>query len=70
VEKIEYGTPKKFAGGVVSKPELKLQEFEVEIISETERAWIRIPEFIVESDLSVADTAGNGLLQSEVGWCH
>ncbi len=64
-EKIEYGVvPENLRGNQQARIEA-LQEFEVEVVAETEGAWIRIPEFIVESDPRWQILAANGLLRAK-----
>jgi hypothetical protein len=64
-EKIEYGVvPENLRGNQQARIEAP-QEFEVEIVDETEGAWIRIPESIVESDPRWQILAANGLLRAK-----
>jgi hypothetical protein len=64
-EKIEYGVvPEHLRGNQQARIEAP-QEFEVEVVAETEGAWIRIPESIVESDPRWQILAANGLLRAK-----
>lgn len=63
-EKIEYGVvPEIFLGRQQARIEAP-QEFEVEIVSETEGTWIRIPKSVVESDPLWQMLASNGVLKA------
>jgi hypothetical protein len=64
-EKIEYGVvPEHLRGRQQARIEAP-QEFEVEVVAETEGAWIRIPESIVESDPRWQILAANGVLRAK-----
>lgn len=64
-EKIEYGVvPEHLRGNQQARIEAP-QEFEVEVVSETEGAWIRIPELVVESDPRWQILAANGVLRAK-----
>lgn len=64
-EKIEYGVvPEHLRGRQQARIEAP-QEFEVEVVDETEGAWIRIPKFIVESDPRWQILAANGVLRAK-----
>jgi len=64
-DKIEYGVvPENLRGSHQARIEAA-QEFEVEVVSETEGAWIRIPESVVESDPRWQILAGNGVLRAK-----
>lgn len=63
-EKIEYGVVPENLRGQQARIEAP-QEFDVEIVDETEGAWIRIPESVVESDPRWQILANNGLLRAK-----
>lgn len=64
-EKIEYGVvPENLRGNQQARIEAP-QEFDVEVVSETEGAWIRIPESVVESDPRWQILAVNGVLKAK-----
>lgn len=64
-ERIEYGVvPENLRGSQQARIEAP-QEFEAEVVSETEGAWIRIPESIVESDPRWRMLAANGVLRAK-----
>lgn len=64
-ERIEYGVvPENLRGNQQARIEAP-QEFEVEIVDETEGAWIRIPESVVESDPRWQILAANGVFKAK-----
>jgi len=69
-EKVEYGqAPEHLTSSQISRIELP-QEFEVEVASEVEGAWIRIPEEVVETDPRWSLLASNGILKAKWDGFH